>query len=626
MSDRDNQSHILVSLPVGPSVIPEGSTSTCTIGEPQTCRHLCVNNVDNISVVSRPNLPTRNSSRDGSDTVVDEGESFALQTLPTLHQHIPAFDNHKSNLHDTENPFPLIEPDDDGPAIRLPLPRFILTFISILLLLFISTLDASIVSTALKSIVSDLGGENLLPWIGSAYLLTSTSSCGVYGRLSEVFGRKCVVIVAVLIFNAGSVVCACAGTVEMLVVGRAIAGVGGGGLLSMIYIIISDIVKLEDRAKYQGLLNATSGIAAVIGPLVGGIFSDRLSWRWCFLFNIPISILATLLFISCIRFPPISGNTSDKLRRMDWIGMLLLQVWTVTLVTPLQLGGSVWEWRDSRVIGMFAVSVMVFGGLVGWEGWGAKEPLMPPELFNRGWAVPAILLVTVFMGYIQYGTAYYLSLFFQVCNGMSATMAGLNTVPLVCGIVFVSIFGGQLVSRTKNYMPLFYLGPIFSVTGITLITFLDANTKTALQVLFLLIAGIGTGGVITVRVIAIQSSVSKDLVAVATAVVQFCQLFGAMIGIAVTGTIFNNALLKNVQASPSLQSYLRKNATLDQEGHLNLILLRQKLPTQDLIDDLVHAFLDAFHLSYKALIPFPVFMFLLSVVCIGKGSWWRRTS
>ncbi|KAJ3158888.1 hypothetical protein HK101_001219 [Irineochytrium annulatum] len=506
---------------------------------------------------------------------------------------------------------PALEDDRDPSYVRVPLGywQFVLVYLGLGLAIFLAALDQTIVATALKAIVLDLDGENLISWIGSAFLLATTSVAALYGKFADIFGRKSVFIFALIVFELGSMVCALAPTMEWLIFGRAVAGVGGGGIFSLVMIIISDIVSIQDRGKYQGILGAVFGLASVVGPLLGGAFSDHISWRWCFWINLPVGAITIATAFLCLKFPAPTGDAKEKIRRVDFLGAILLTLAVCALITPLQLGGSQWEWDAPQTIALFVVSAVLFTALAFVETRVAREPIIPPGLFmNR--SVPALLTVAVALGAGFFSAVYYISLFFQISYGDSATTAGLKTIPLVFGLVIMSIASGQIVSRTGHYVIFIYVGSLTLALGIGLISTLTASSPEAIQIIYLFITGLGAGCVIQIRVLGLQASVDPPRIAIATAVSQFSQSLGGALGVSVTGTVYANALASKLTGEPTLGPFLASKG-LDPRN-VNLPMLRDALAGYPvLLGELVDAFAGAFSVAYKATLPF-AFVILLA--------------
>ncbi|ORY41975.1 MFS general substrate transporter, partial [Rhizoclosmatium globosum] len=399
----------------------------------------------------------------------------------------------------------------------------------------LAALDNLIVSTAIRSIVIDIGKQELAPWIGSAYMITSAGLTPLYGRFADIFGRKPMLLFAIVLFEIGSLVCAVAQSMETLIV----AGIGGGGLGSLVLIIMSEIVTIRERAKYQGMLGAAIGLSSIMGPLVGGLLCDNATWRWCFWINIPFGVLV-IGILSMVRFPVVSSDKSllERLRQLDWLGVITLFLAIMFFVTPLQLGGSLWEWNSAPVLTMLPLSVVLIALFV-WIEKRARNPIIPSSLFVH--SNTALLLVySLALGAIFFSGAYYISLFFQIVFGKSASDAGVTALPLSFGMVSATVGSGIVVSKRGRYISLFYAGPVFMIIGCALTSFLDANSPLIQQIGVMFIFGFGGGLVYQTRVVAMQLSVKTELIAVATSVSTTCFLLGGAVGISITGTIINN--------------------------------------------------------------------------------------
>ncbi|KAJ3016809.1 UNVERIFIED_CONTAM: hypothetical protein HDU68_012013 [Siphonaria sp. JEL0065] len=499
--------------------------------------------------------------------------------------------------------------------VKVPLTRsqFILVFIGLMLGIMMAALDQTIVSTALKAVVGDLGHQDLVPWIGSAYLLTAAPFGALYGKFADLFGRKWVFVFALVVFEVGSLICAAAPTMETLILGRAIAGVGGGGIFSCVLIIISDIVSIQDRGKFQGMIGACFGLSSVIGPLIGGAFSDNVSWRWCFYINLPLGVITVATVIVFLNFPIPEGTLSSKISRIDGLGIVSLFATIICIITPLQLGGSIWDWNSAQTIVMFVLSPFLFAAFVYIEVKVAKEPIIPASMFMNA-SIPALLVVAFAMGAGFFSAVYYISLFFQMVNGDSATAAGVKTIPLVFGVVALSITSGVYISKTGNYKRFLFIGPVFMISGASLTAFLDVNSLLVQKVFYLLIFGIGCGAMIQTRVLAIQASVPVHLIAIVTAVSQTCMTLGGAFGVSISGTIFNNIISTEINNYPTLTSAISQ---LQQHGipahPTEVLALSGMLKSVPFLtngsaanDDLVAVFNHAYKIAYLTLLVYPI--------------------
>ncbi|KAI9350690.1 major facilitator superfamily domain-containing protein [Obelidium mucronatum] len=503
--------------------------------------------------------------------------------IPALNARQPSSSPIDSLASKTEKGIDVFEIESPIPSdedVALPLTR--LQF----------TLDNTIVSTALRSIILDLGRQDLAPWIGSAYMITSAGLATLYGKFADIFGRKIMFIFAMIAFELGSLICGMAGTVETLIVGRALAGVGGGGIGVLVLIIISDIVPLRERAKWQSVMGAGVGVASILGPVVGGIFSDNLSWRWCFYINIPFGILIILCFFS-MKFNIVEGNALEKIKRVDWFGIATLFGAIVCFVTPLLLGGTIWEWNSAPVLILLPLSV-------------AQDPIVPPKMF-----------VNLNYSTSFFSAVYFISLFFQV--------AGVATIPLVLGMVTTTMASGILVTKTGKYTLYFYLGPVFLIVGTALMSLLNSESYVVERVFYLLIFGFGAGFIYQTRVVALQSSVPTKYIAVVTALATTCLLLGGAIGIAVTGSVFNNLVDSSAEQYPTLTKFvdgLQKQgypaSTTEVLGLLSMIhKAAEKFPTlsasaTEATSQLIASFNSAYKIAYLSLLPYPIIMLCLA--------------
>ncbi|KAJ3234996.1 hypothetical protein HDU81_000941 [Chytriomyces hyalinus] len=509
--------------------------------------------------------------------------------------------------------------------VRVPLSKFefVCVFVSMMLGVLLAALDQTIVATALKAIVADLGDQALLPWIGSAHMLSSCALCTMYGKLADIFGRKLAFLVAVVVFEVGSLVCGIATSMGMLIAGRAIAGVGGGGIMSLVLIMLSDIVSIQDRGKYQGFIGGTYSIASVIGPLVGGAFVDNLSWRWCFFINLPIGFITFLIVMFLLKLPAPEGNFMDKLRRVDFIGITLLTISIVLLLVPLQLGGAEWAWGAWYTILCFVLSCVFFVVFGIYEG-RVEEAIVPYALFSNT-SVPALLVIAISIGASLFPAMYYISVFFQVVQGATATIAGVKSVPLIFGVVAVSVSSGLFVSKTGQYRILFFIGPVVMSVGIYLVSSLNQYSSTVMNVFYLLLFGMGVGPLNSIGVVAIQSSVDTKMIAVATAVQRTCQQLGGAFGVSLIGSIFNSALACNIQQNavhlPEAVALLRKGGfQVDPKEVFQVVeqlQVNQTIPVYtSALSEVVEAFVGAFRISYLWLLPFPALILLANALFV----------
>ncbi|KAJ3007878.1 UNVERIFIED_CONTAM: hypothetical protein HDU68_003307 [Siphonaria sp. JEL0065] len=441
----------------------------------------------------------------------------------------------------------------DAPKVALTRTQFILVYIGIICAALMYSLDQTIVAPALHAMINDLGHTELVSWVGSAFMLCSGSTGILYGRLSDIFGRKPAYLTALVLFEVGSVVCATAQSMNMLIVGRAITGVGGGGIATLGVIIVSDIVSLKDRGKFQGLTGAIYGLSSMIGPVLGGYFTQNLNWRWCFWINLPVGCLTVLAITLFLKLPPVSGNLNDQISRVDYFGAFLILSSIGALLAPIQFGGSTWSWLSAPIISLFILSIALLVVFVHVEMHIAKEPIVPMKIFKER-VVVGFLAMSVAIGAAMFPVIYYNSLFYQFVYGMDAIDAGASTLPSMVTFVAFSIVAGMVLSKTGSYNIFFVLGPIIWILSTVYTAFLTKDSSAFMKITSNLILGIGPGMVYSTRISGIQLNVDQTLVAVVSGCAVTMSVIGGAFGISITGTILNNVITTSSASDVELQN------------------------------------------------------------------------
>ena len=475
----------------------------------------------------------------------------------------------------------------------------LLTFSGLLLAMLLASLDQTIVSTALPTIVGDLGGIDQLSWVVTAYLLSATVTIPLWGRMSDLYGRKRLFQAAIVVFLAGSALSGAAQSIGELIAFRALQGLGAGGLMTLAMAIVADIISPRERGRYQGYIQMVFVVASVAGPLLGGLFADHLSWRWVFYVNIPIGVVALGVVSTTL-----ARTTTDRRPRIDWLGAALLAGAITSALLVTTWGGREYAWDSVEIVGLAAAAVAMLGAFVVQER-RAPEPILPLRLFRDPVfdVVSAVLFLTTCA---FFAAIVFTPLYLQVVTGASATDSGLLLLPMLLAGTASTAISGRLISRTGRYKRFPVAGLAIMAAGLFLLSRMDTTTPRATTALYMVVFGLGFGLVSQVLTVAIQNAVDRRDIGIATGSANLFRALGGSVGVALFGAIFASRLSGALEKlPPESLKYLSGGVHLSPEQ-------AKRLPPE------VHGqFLDAFSHSLHGVFLFGV---LLAVIPFGL-SW-----
>ncbi|MEV4221946.1 MFS transporter [Nonomuraea sp. NPDC049725] len=476
-----------------------------------------------------------------------------------------------------------------------------LIIVALMLGMLLAALDQTIVSTALPTIVSDLGGLEHLAWVVTGYMLAATVSTPLWGKLGDQYGRKRLFLAAIVIFLAGSALCGLSQSMGQLIAFRAIQGLGGGGLMVLAQAIVGDVVSARDRGKYQGFFGAVFAVSSIVGPLLGGLFVDHLSWHWVFYVNLPLGAVALLVIVAALP-----GDASRTRHTIDYAGVALLGGATTCLVLITTWGGNTYAWTEPVIIGLAVAAVVLVAGWIRAER-RAREPVLPLGLFrNRAFAMSSVVGFVV--GFGMFGALTYLPLYLQIVHGVTPTLSGVFLLPMMAGTLTLSIVSGFVISKTGKYRYFPIAGTAIASAGMFLLSTLTEHSGTAVMAAYLLILGIGLGMTMQVLVIVVQNAVDFKDLGVATSGATFFRSIGGSFGVATLGSVFAATLSTDV-------AQVLRTTTLP-PGFDPAQIQRdptaiQRLPS-DLAADFLHVYADAIAAVFRVAAPIMLVAFVLT--------------
>jgi len=413
----------------------------------------------------------------------------------------------------------------------LPRRQTLLAIVGVLMGMLLAALNQTIVATALPRIVADLGGIEHYSWVFSAYMLAATVTTPIYGRLSDVYGRRGFFIAGILLFMAGGVVGATAGSMTQLVTARAIQGLGAGALMPLAIATIGDLVPPSDRGRWQGLTGAVFGFASILGPTTGGYIADNADWRWVFIVSLPVALVAMVVVATTLKIPP----HPERGTKVDYTGAALLAAGLSALLLATVRGGQDAPWTSGEIVGLFAVGAITIAVFLWWER-RIEQPTVPVELFGMR-TFSAANLAGFATGVGMFGTIMFVPLFVQGVLGGSATSSGLVLTPLMLAMMVTSVGSGQVITRTGRYRWALLSGPVVMGGGFALLSTLDAGSSLALTTVAMVVAGLGLGLLIQNLSLVVQNAVPSRHMGAATSAAQFSRSIGGTVGVSVMGAI-----------------------------------------------------------------------------------------
>ncbi|KAF7725936.1 hypothetical protein EC973_009173 [Apophysomyces ossiformis] len=488
-----------------------------------------------------------------------------------------------------------VQENQKGKKIKL-----VLTFLGLQLSLFLAALDGTIVSTALPHIGSDFNEMAIVAWVATAYIVTFDAFQPLFSKFSDIFGRKWILVFGISLFLLASVLCGAAKSMIMLIVFRAIAGIGAAAIFSMVFVIISELVPLEKRGSYQGLVNAVFALSSVFGPLIGGSFTDYVTWRWNFYINLPIGAAALLVLILFLQLPTPKDKFTEKLKRIDYVGTALVLAFATLFLLALNFGGQMFPWKSAAVIVPLVLAGILVAVLVIVEVKFAKEPLMPPHLFKNR-SVVSVLLTNIFFGIVFFAMIYYLPIYFQVVRGDSAMWSGIRMIPMQMIICVFSTASGLFISKTGIYRPLLGIGMGLITLCVGLISMFGLETSWSRIYGFTIIGGMGMGCMFSASIIALQASVAPKDLAVVTGLGNFARILGGALGVAIASAALNSSLQQDL---PNAIPHDLADMVISSSE-----FVRRGLPSQYL-DVTLRTYIEGLQLIWHVMIPMAAIGFI----------------
>ncbi|KAJ2161167.1 hypothetical protein GGF46_001679 [Coemansia sp. RSA 552] len=500
--------------------------------------------------------------------------------------------------------------NSDSILASMTLARRIMTMSALSLSIFIGSIEQTIVASSIPAIAENFDAMGSISWVATAFFLASTAMQPLYGRLSDIFGRVETLITGLVIFLVGSAVCGAAQSMGMLIGGRVIQGLGASALLSLVMVIVSDISIERERGKVASVFSAIWAASSVLGPILGGVFTESSGgWRWVFYFSLPVGGVAGVFIVFFLRMPRPQGSFMEKLRRIDFVGMIVLVGGLIMILLALNFGGQDYSWSSPVVICLLVCGLVVIGIFVLLEWKVPKEPVMPMRLFKDR-NVTVALLQNIFMGATLFGPPYYIPLYFTATQNSAPIAASLHLLPFLLPITILSVFTGFGVSKTGHYREFEWVGSAITTAGICLLMLLDENASTGKSIGILIVPGIGLGMLMQPLLLSLQTAIQARDIATGTTLFVAMRSLGGSIGLAVYQTVQLNTL--RTQLEPIYQAFADHKDIIEASVNNPASIYYDGVPS-DLRDELVQAYVKSLRTVFYAMIPFAAGIFLLSL-------------
>ncbi|KAJ1680185.1 hypothetical protein EV182_000527 [Spiromyces aspiralis] len=494
--------------------------------------------------------------------------------------------------------------------VKVSLARRLVIVAGLFLATFLAAMDQTIVAVVLSTLAKEFDAMSSSAWVGTAYLLTMATFQPLYGKLSDIFGRLQLLMFALGVFLLGSALCGAAKSMTWLIIARGLTGIGGGGLLTLAVVIIGDITPLKSRGMYIGLFSLAWAVASSAGPLIGGTFADKVSWRWCFYINLPIGAATVVTSLLFIRIPVERETWLEKLKRVDFLGSFIVVTSLILILLALSWGGKTYAWNSAVVIALLVVGFALLAVFVVVEAYIPPEPILDLSLFNNR-TIPAVLIASTTAGMVAFSLFYYVPIFFSAVFNASAVKAGIHLIPLQVANTLATLITGQVMSCFGHMRLLTVTGFALATVGAGLVTLLRPDSGTDKQVGYLLLCGIGTGMTVAPNIVIAQGAVKPRQMAVSTTLVIFTRTIGGVFGLAIADAVFANALRPRLQAIGSQHPEYAHTLMASQD---DVSLIWDSGFPADVRRDAIYAYSESLHKVFITLIPLSAIGFLASLV------------